>query len=274
MFQMLTEPKLTKYSSDPPLPWQKNSPSFKESGVCPSLCGAVILPCLFLPPEGSLGKEADRPDFLQRCWKQQTRCVPPFLPLSSRTKTKLTPPHSYVYHTQRASSTTAVDSEGKRQVAWRSRTAILQLNALRSRRWRLLWRGWESESPRDLSAEQGVQMDSRGPHGGRLLPLHNHPTPPSLSLLFFLSSSNNIIHSHQLQNVSKLRSRGKCQWPSDGWKRSGVQMGSRRMHACVCVCAHMCIQATRRECWIFFFFFECESHQREIITHANLILTK
>lgn len=92
------------------------------------------------------------------------------------------------------------------------------------------------------------------------------PTPFSFPLFF--SSSKNIIHSHQLQHVSNLSSRGKCQWLSDGWKRSGVQMGSRLV--CVCLCGHMCTCAGRWICG----YFSSESHQREIITLANLILTK
>ena len=74
-------------------------------------------------------------------------------------------------------------------------------------------------------------------------PFFSNPPPFHLALSCFLpslffSSSNNIIHSHQLQHVSKLSSRGKCQWLSDGWKRSGVQIGSRR----TCVCARVCVR--------------------------------
>ena len=125
-----------------------------------------------------------------------------------------------------------------------------------------------------------VQMDSRGRSGSlsTLILLFFNPPPIHLALSCFLpslffSSSNNIIHSHQLQHVSKLSSRGKCQWLSDGWKRSGVQIGSRR--TCVCVCARVCVGAYA-PCagrWICGYF-SCESHQREIITLANLILTK
>lgn len=74
-------------------------------------------------------------------------------------------------------------------------------------------------------------------------PPHTHAhTHPQYSL--FSPSNNNIIHSHQLQHVSELSSRGKCQWPSDGWKRSAVHIGEQT-HARMCASA-TCTCACRR----------------------------
>lgn len=127
---------------------------------------------------------------------------------------------------------------------------------------------------RDLSGEQGVQMDSRE-RVYRSQPPTPYPSPPSLFSSLPPSCSPPAITSSipiSPQHVSKLSSRGKCQWLSDGWKRSGVQMGSM----CARVTELAWLGRVPREVSvdIYLFIFSCESHQREIITLADLILTK